>query len=397
MDEPNGIFEKRRRAVQQAMAANGLAAIVAYGMSSYAGSGATGHGYIRYLTDWTSRFGPSVMIQPIHSRPTLLVPSGHDGLYVAESFPWVEKGLVESPANYGTLVRQLLGRSTTGTVGLVGQADLPRRFYQDLVESNGLEFKAADDIIDALRLTKDDHELERHQRAAQISDQMLARLVETLLHYRGPAWKLMAEMEYAGRGLGAEIATCWLVTGQPVDRPRYRLEENEREVQNGDQVLVGTYVTYRGYWGHCLRMGSVGKPSDAYRRIFEATLEQHRGAASRIRVGEDAHQIQAHADVLASTLLPGGGEHPARSRHGHFLGLDYAEKPTAAAFPQPPFWSQLPYSAPPGVPLRPRMVLEVHTMLGRSGVGVGFIGDVYLLREAGPERLTLFPQDLFVV
>jgi Xaa-Pro aminopeptidase len=366
-------------------------------MSSYGGSGATGQGYVRYLTDWTGRFGPSVVILPAERRPTLLVPSGHDELYIKEAFPWVERGLVEGPANYGKVARRILEQEAKGAIGLVGEADLPRRFYHDLVDNNALEFPAADALLDSLRLTKDSFELDRHRRAAQLSDHMLERLVEVLPGFRGPAWQLMAEIEYAGRKRGAEIANCWLVTGQPADRPRYRMEENEREVRPGDQVLVGTYVTYRGYWGHCLRMGSIGKPTDAYRKIYEATLAQHRAAASCIRIGENAHQIQVHADELAETLLPNASRHPARSRHGHFMGLDYADKPTPAAFPQPPFWSQLPPAPPAGVPLRSGMVLEVHTMLGQEANGLGFIGDVYLARDGGPERLTRFPQDLFVV
>jgi Xaa-Pro aminopeptidase len=206
----------------------------------------------------------------------------------------------------------------------------------------------------------------------------------------------MAEMEGAGRKAGAELAACWLVTGQPADRPRYRFEENEREVHRGDNILCGTYVTYRGYWAHCLRMGSLGPPSETYQRIYDATLEQHRQAAARIQVGGNAADVQFLADELADTLLPGGGNHSMRSRHGHFMGLDYAEKPTGAAFPQPSFWSQFPVPPPAGVKFRAGMVLETHTMLGKDGEGFGFLGDVYLATDDGPQRLTQFPQDLFI-
>ena len=34
-------------------------------------------------------------------------------------------------------------------------------------------------------------------------------------------------------------------------------------------------MTYRGYWAHCLRMGSIGEPSDGYRRLYEADLKAH--------------------------------------------------------------------------------------------------------------------------
>ena len=397
METREQVFERRRLAVQRAMAENDLSALVLFGQSSYAGSAAAGHGNIRYLTDWTGRFAPSVLIMPAEGLPTVVAPSGHDKMFLDEAFPWVGTALIEWPANYGKLVRKLIGKPK-GAVGLVGQGDFPLAFYRGLVEGNDdVVFKDATDVVESLRITKDEFELARHRQAAQISDLMYKRLLEVLPGFTGQTWQLMGEMEATGRKAGAELAACWIVTGQPADRPRYRFEENEREVKRGDEILIGTYVTYRGYWGHCLRMGSLGKPSETYQQIYDATLRQHREAAALIQVGEDAAKVQSHADELANTLIEGGGSHPMRSRHGHFMGLDYAEKPTGAAFPQPQNWSQYPIPVPAGVKFRPGMVLETHTMLGQDGKGFGFLGDVYLATEKGPERLTQFPQELFVV
>ena len=380
------------------MAREDLSAIAAFGLSSYAGSGSSAHGYIRYLTGWTGRFGPSMLLMPQDGDLTLIVPSAHDGLYLSESFPWVGQCYVESTGRYAALTRRLLLEAGVERVGLVGASDMPAPVHGELMRPDGgLKFLPADRLLDELRLVKDSDEIALHRQAACIADEMLHTLVDRLHHHRGPAWKLMADMEYAGRSLGAEIATPWLVTGQPADRPRYRLEENQRAVRGGDQVLVGLYVTYRGYWAHMLRMGSVGDPSTDYRRLYEAALTQHRSAAAQVVAGGNAHRIQAEADAAAERALPGSGNHPARFRHAHFLGLDYAEKPTALAFPQPANWS-----ASGGAPaaaeviLRPGMVLEVHTNLGVEGVGFGTIGDVYLVGSAGPERLTTFPRDLFV-
>ena len=169
------ILEQRRFAVQNAMLERGISALFMYGMSSYAASGAVGHGYIRYLTDWTGRFGASALILPAQGRPTLLIPSGHDQLYVNESFPWVEKGVVETPPNYGKLARRIIGHPK-GAVGLVGPGDFSSSVYRGLTEGNDAEFVDATEILDNMRMTKDDFELARHRRAAQISDRMFERL-----------------------------------------------------------------------------------------------------------------------------------------------------------------------------------------------------------------------------
>jgi Xaa-Pro aminopeptidase len=389
-------FKQRQLTVQKAMQAEGLSALVAYGLSSYAGSGSNAHGYIRYLTGWTARFAASMLLLPAEGSPTLLVPGAHDVLYAKQSFPWVERCLAEAPRNYGSLCRRILLDWGCQKVGLVGIGEMPHPIYQDLVgKADGCTFTPADAIIDALRLTKDPVEIAYHRQAAAISDQMLSVLRDRLSSFRGPARKLVAEMEYTGRSMGAEIATCWLVTGQPADRPHYRLEENEREVQDGDQVLVGTYVTYRGYWAHCLRMGSVGSPSEQYRRTYEAAINQHRAAAAQVRPGNDARQIQAEAIRAAEEAIPGSLNNAVWFRQAHFMGLDYAEKPSSA-FPQPENWTQNKGSKPNEVILRPGMLLEVHTNLGGAGgVGFGVVGDTYLVTEDGAERITGFPQELF--
>ncbi len=391
-------FEKRQRAVQEAMRAEGLSGLVAFGLSSYSGSGSSAHGYTRYLTGWTGRFAASMLLLPAKGLPTLLVPSAHDVMYVQQSFPWVGHCLAEAPRNYGKLGRRILQDWGCQKVGLVGSGEMPHPVYQDLVGNpDGCSFTLSDAIIDAMRLVKDPSEIAYHRQAAAISDQMLGVLRERLSSFRGPARKLVAEMEYTGRSMGAEMATCWLVTGQPADRPHYRLEENEREVQDGDQVLVGTYVTYRGYWAHCLRMGTVGTPSAQYRRTYDAAIKQHEAAAAQIRPGNDARQIQAEAIRAAEEAIPGSFDTPVRFRQAHFMGLDYAEK-SSSAFPQPENWSQSKGSAPNEVILRPGMLLEVHTNLGGAdGIGFGVMGDTYLVTEEGAERITAFPRELFEV
>ena len=382
------VLERRRIAVQRAMAERGITVLFMYGLSSYAASGALGHGYIRYLHRLHDPgSAASAMILPAEGLPTLLVPSGFDQIFIRESIPWVEQAIAESPANYGKLARQLIG-SPNGAVGLIGQGDYSSSVYRGLIEGNDAEFRDATEILDEMRAIKDDFELSRHRRAAEISDRMYERLLEVLPAYSGPTYGLMAAMEGMGRSLGAEMATVWMATGQPADRARFRVEETEREVRRGDQILIGTYVTYRGYWAHCLRMGSLGKPSEMYQRIYDATAEQHRQCAELIQVGRNASDIQTLANELENKLFPVAGKrHPTLARHAHFMGLDYADKPTPSTFPQPSEWSQFPPAAAPGVTLRPRMVMEMHTGIGKDNVGFGFIGDLYTDHRTWPRTL----------
>lgn len=398
MSEQGETYRSRQRRIQARMGEEGLSALVVFGHSSYVALGTSTSGYVRYLTGWTSRFAPSMIVLPVEGDPTLIVPGAHDALFVAEAFPWIKRCLAESPRSYGTLARRILESNGVGRVGIVGLAEMPYPVFTDLREGRDEgSLVAADYLLDEARAVKDPDEIEKHREAARISDEMLSALVGKLRGFRGPAWKLLVDVEHAGRSLGAEVATCWLSMGNPADRPRDRIAENRRQVRDGDQVLVGTWVTYDGYWGHCLRMGSIGAPLPNYQRIYATVLAQHRAAASMLRAGVSTSQIQAEAERLAEQSLPGSVEYPARFRYGHFQGLDYGEFPSAAGLPQPRGWSQLPPAPSEGVVLRAGMVMELHTNLGTAGEGFGNIGDDYLILEEGAERLTRFPQDLFEV
>ena len=393
-------FEQRLNAVRQNMRGERLSALVAYGASSYVGLATGSAGYIRYLTGWTGSCLPSMLVLPAAGPAILLVPGGLESLYAAETCPVAGQHVPEFPQNYGRLARQILLESRAERVGLLGQSEMPHPVYRDLVESgDSPAFVPAEHLVDTLRLTRDEAEVERHREASRVSDHMFGTLVEQLRGYRGPASTLMVEMEHAGRSKGAEIARCWMAIGQPADRQRFRLAELTREVREGDQVLVGTYVAYDGYWGHCLRMGAIGRPSDGFVRLYETVATAHQAGLARLRVGGDARQIVAEMERVAEELLPGSTDpsQPFRFRHAHFMGLDYAERPTALAFPQPARWSNASAPVAGQVTLRPGMVLELHPNIGLPGAGFAVLGDTYLLREEGPERLTGFPQELFVV
>lgn len=389
------VLRDRQARLLSVMKDAGLDCLVVYGTSSYTGNGSNSHAYVRYVSGWTSRFSASMLLVDARGPLTLLVPSAHDALYVAEAFPEIERCLAQSPGQYGTVAREVLEGMGAKRVGLAGVGDIPHSVYRGLTEgAGGFAIEPAEELIDDLRSAKSDAELERHRRAANISDEMLECLTERLKTHRGPAAALVSELEAVGRDRGAEVATCWLATGQPAGRPKYRLEELQAPVVRGDHILVGTYVTYDGYWAHCLRMGCVGAPSQAFEALHEAAVQQHEAGAALIRPGGYAHEIDKAGHDAAEAAIPGSTDFPARFRYGHVMGLNYAEKPSAA-FPQPPNWSVTPGHSVPTLEFGPRMVLELHTNLG-SEVDFGTIGNVYCVTTAGSEKLTRFPEKLFV-
>lgn len=391
------VFAARQEAVREGMRREGLSAIVVFANSSYVMTN-TSSGYQRYLTGFTGRTGPSMLVLPADGPATLMVQSFFSLGHVKELYPWIERSVCARGV-FGSSARKLLLEMGCERAGIVGVTDIPHSTYQDLVgDGTQVSFSNAEHLIDQLRATKDQGEIDCLREAARISDHMLNALFDRLPGYRGPGWKLLVEMEYAGRSLGADIATAWFSYGQPAAYPQTQLEEMQRDIREGDQILTGTYVVYRGYWGgHCLRMASMGEPSENWRRLYEVALKGQQAGAAQLRVGGDSRLVTSEVDRVAEEMIPGisDASQSSGSRHAHFIGLDYAEKGTPEAFPYRSRW-QAGTPTPVGVVLRPGMVLELHPGFEQAGVGFAKIGDVYLVTEERPERLTRFPQDLFV-
>lgn len=394
---PASSFQARQKSLQEMMRREGLSALVAFGLPTFTNTLSSG-AYVRYLTGWSSRSILSMLIQPVDGAPTLFVSARLAAFHGTESFPAIGRCVGEYAANFGKAARQLLLELGARRAGFLGVSEMPHPIFQDLTAGDEITFEPAEPMVDDLRMVKDGSEVECHREAARISDQMLSTLFERVREFRGPAWKLQAEMEYAGRSEGAEWATAWLTIGNPADRARAELSELGHQVRPGDQVLTGTYVTHEGYFAHCLRTGSVGPPSDGFRRLYDTVLSAHQAGAAQIRAGGDARRITAEVDRVAEELLPGSAQagRDIRNRHAHFLGLAYSERPTALAFPHVWAANRDSMMTAQEVILRPGMVLELHPVISMPGVGFATVGDVYLVTEAGAERLTRFPQDLFV-
>jgi Xaa-Pro aminopeptidase len=88
-----------------------------------------------------------------------------------------------------------------------------------------------------------------------------------------------------------------------------------------------------------------------------------------------------------------------RFRSSHFIGLDYSEYPTSKTIAQPDTASYLGglSSQLVDMPLQQNMTIELHPNICPPELGLGALGDVFLVTADGGKRLTTFPSELCVV
>ena len=170
-------------------------------------------------------------------------------------------------------------------------------------------------------------------------------------------------------------------------------------IQPGQRVVASVTMTYAGYYGHTLRTYCIGDPTAEHRRAWQAVAEAQAVVAARLRPGENARLLPLIAeDVLFAHFSDARHGDRRRFQPTHFIGLDYAEYPTALTSRPPQHDRELADTRPlADYPLSVGMTIEVHPNVCPPAIGLAALGDVFVVGDAGGERLTTYPSALQVV
>jgi Xaa-Pro aminopeptidase len=394
---PPSLLLERNRQLQEKAKETGLDGLMIFSQAARMMGATSTHGYLRYLLDWTSWGSPSLYFLPVEGNPTLVVPIPGEVEHAREKVPWIQDIRFCNVNDYGKLTCKLLSdRRTTGRIGMLGTQELSCSMVKDLSEhKHEWNFEPAEHLIDQHRMVKDKTGITLMREAAAVCDTMFETLGNCLKEPGTPAWKLQVEIEHAGRKAGAEIAWTWLASGLNPDRPRVGPQENARSIQQGDCVVAAIILIYQGYYGHAIRMFSMGAPSREQLQVWECVHHAQQNAAKMLKPG---FGISAPNLAAEKTLFDHFPEAQAmdkiRFRPCHFIGLDYAEFPTGEimSLSSQPDQSNIHERA-----LESGMTMEIHPNLRPPGLGFGALGDIYLITSEGAECLTKYPHDICII
>ena len=391
----NATLKARVRDVEAELAKEKLDGLVVYANGSALGSLSKMHGYMRYLCNFDGHNTPAMLILVPGRQPVLL--SGIIPLLMqvqTRQSLWFDDVRNVKPPLFGDEAVTILKEAgaAAGRVGYVGLNETPvpvwRSLEQGLPEVEWVDFAP---YLDKRRVQKDDLQLAFHRRAAEVCDaifQTLAREART----GKKGYQLQADMERTARHEGCEYCITWLTIGARADYPRFYKEECLRAPQVGDQVIPGIYLTYDGHWGHAIRTGTMGPPTDDHRKIYDICREMHDAALDKLKPGEDLFEVNAAMDRALYKHY--SEDEVDRSRAGHGLGYSYEDPVVSLAFPHPWDVKSGPAERPNAIELKPGMLMEIHPNVFVPGVAGAMIGDVVAVTDTGYEILTEFPREL---
>ncbi len=224
-------------------------------------------------------------------------------------------------------------------------ADVSVNLFRRLEAIQGVELEPAGGLIEELRLTKDESELELMRRAVRIADEVMALAEKSIkpgVTERSVAARINAAFVEAGAD-GPAFETI-VAAGRNSARPHH--EPSNYVIAAGDPVVVDMGALVDGYHSDITRTFCAGGRTPGFMVVYDTVL-----AANRAGVGAAAAgTLCAAVDTRVRSVIEsaGFGEYFDHGL-GHGVGLEIHEGPRLAPGSAAVLESGMVHSIEPGI------------------------------------------------
>jgi Xaa-Pro aminopeptidase len=338
---------------------------------------------IRYLTGFTGS-NAAVTVhaadEPGSEKRTVFCT---DGRYLTQSerqVPELER-IIERPCAVGLVSVMSKEPVSHRRVGYESH-HVTVEGLQDLADAaDRIELVRAPGMVEALRMIKDDDEVEALRMACASGDRALADLLEHGGLRPGRTEREVArelESRMLDYGASAPSFETIVATGANSAVPHHR--PTDAELHRGDFVKLDFGALVDGYHSDMTRTVVLGAPAQWQQELYDLVATAQAAGREALRVGASVRDVDAAArDVIESA---GRGEDFLHGL-GHGVGLQIHEAPALSRMGEGTLHAGMAVTVEPGV--------------YSSGKGGVRIEDTLIVRESGPELLTLTTKQLVVV
>ncbi|MFE6737943.1 aminopeptidase P family protein [Streptomyces tubercidicus] len=237
--------------------------------------------------------------------------------------------------------------------------------------------------VEAQRLVKEDDEIACLRIAAEIADQALGELLESILVGRTERHlALELERRLVDHGADGPAFPTSVATGPNAGRPGHL--PTDRRVEEGDFLSVCLGANYRGYRCEIGRTFVIGTtPSDWQIELYDLVFAAQRAGREALAPGVECREVDR---VTRHVLDAAGYGERLGPWTGHGVGLEIDEDPQLSPAAMGKLDACVPVTVEPGVHIP-----------GRGGVR---IDDTLVVRpeaDGGPELLTITTKELLAL
>lgn len=324
---------------------------------------------------------PIVLFIPADDDPAIIIPTLEEvkaldaGIPQGHIFSWTDE------QGYTEAFQQACAHLEVSDY-LMGVEALHMRVLElELLQryAPGLTITHAEPVMTALRIVKDDAEIEAMVRATRIAENAMHRTMPRIK--AGMTEKRVAAMlTQALLEAGADaIAFGPIVSAGPNGASPHAVP-TDRPLQSGDLLVIDWGVFVDGYPSDITRTFAIGKIDPELERVYQVVKLANEQGKAAARPGASGHDIdQAAREVIEEAGYGSFFIH----RTGHGLGLEVHEPPYIMAGNTTPIEIGNVFTVEPGIYIP-----------GKGGVR---IEDNLVMTSTGYRCLTTFSRDLITL
>jgi Xaa-Pro dipeptidase len=227
-----------------------------------------------------------------------------------------------------------------------------------------------------LRKVKDAEEIKLMRKAAEVTSDGI-RVASEVVGTGVKEYAVAAEIEYAMRKRGSSGTAFETIVASGICSAFPHGGCSDREIQEGDLVVVDVGATYKFYRSDMTRTFVAGKPSEKQKKLYEVVRKAQTKAFEAVKPDIKAKGVDAAARKVITDA--GYSEYFVHSL-GHGVGLEVHEPPTLSPDSKDVLVAGNVVTIEPGIYL--------------AGYGGIRIEDTVLVQTSGAEKLTKGPYAL---
>lgn len=333
---------------------------------------------IRYL----SRFTDSDSYLLISNRENYLIT---DGRYTEQAkeecpdFKIVNWRQPSRPCRLTEVVSELVDKLGLKRLGFES-ACVTYDMYEKLVEDVSMaDIVPTKGIVDELRYTKDENEIENMRKAAEIADNAFNKILDYIKP--GITEKEAAtQLEYYLKKFGADAPGFETILISGTRTSLLHGKPSDKKIEYGDFITMDFGSLYEGYISDMTRTIVVGKPTEKQKEIYNLVKRAQEAGLEAIKAEVSG---KLPDDKVREVIEDGGYIDMYYPGLGHGVGLLVHEEPYMGINSKDTLKKNCVVTVEPGIYI-PKW----------GGVR---IEDMILVKEEGCEILTKSPKDLIII
>lgn len=327
----------------------------------------------RYLTDFTGTAG-TVLVSK--SEAFLLV----DFRYTSQANAQVTNFTVKE-IDRAIIYKEISTLAESLGINKLGfeQQHQSYLYYSQLSKEIKAELVPVSNVVEKLRMIKNESEMAILKKAAEIADVAFEHIL-TFIQPGRTEIEIANELEFHMRKLGATSSSFDMIVASGVRSALPHGVASEKVIEQGDMVTLDFGAYFQGYCSDMTRTFAVGKPDPKLKDIYSIVHAALENALSGIKAGMTGKE----ADALTRDLISekGYGDYYGHGM-GHGIGLyiheDIFMNPTCELL------------------VEEGMVLTVEPGIYIPGLGGVRIEDDIIVKKDGIEIITKSPKELIIL